>query len=100
MYILKIETSNTEAVKVLKEIYFDNKYTETFENGVNYVYESVYLMEGNAKQVEKYYKDLLKDFDDWDTSVYWEEEDDDKEDNNPFAINPYDENGVNEKDFY
>ena len=64
MYILKIETSNTEAVKVLKEIYFDNKYTETFENGVNYVYESVYLMEGNAKQVEKYYKDLLKDFDD------------------------------------
>lgn len=35
-----------------------------------------------------------------DVIIEFETEDDNKEDNNPFAINPYDEYGVKPSDFY
>lgn len=89
MYILRIETENSEVVNLLNAINFDRKENNTFD--------LQFLNEESAETFKKHYDKMLNDFDDTDIYIFWEEENDDIDN---YIGNIYTENGVNEKDFY
>lgn len=89
MYILRIETENSEVVNLLKAIHFDRKENNTFD--------LQFLNEESAETFKKHYDKMLNYFDDTDIYIFWEEENDDIDN---YIGNIYTENGVNEKDFY